>query len=160
MLLLYLVAKACPTLCSSLDCSPPGSSAHGIFKARILEKVAISYPGVFLTQGLKPCLLHLLHWQVDSLLLTPPGMPHSRYTGLIFFKHSRDGYILGSVSFCFCFFDHFQIRTWLLSRNTFNCFSNFTFVLKAFTGHFSSKSALLQFSSSLFFLFALFFSIS
>ena len=26
-----------------MDCSPPGSSAHGVFQARILEWVAISY---------------------------------------------------------------------------------------------------------------------
>ena len=31
-----------PTLCDPLDCSPPGSSVHGIFQARILEWVAIS----------------------------------------------------------------------------------------------------------------------
>ena len=29
--------------------------------------------GIFLTQGLNPHLLHLLHWQVDSLALEPPG---------------------------------------------------------------------------------------
>ena len=30
------------TLCDPMDCSPPGSSVHGIFQARILESVAIS----------------------------------------------------------------------------------------------------------------------
>ena len=29
--------------CDPKDCSPPGSSAHGIFQVRILEKVSISY---------------------------------------------------------------------------------------------------------------------
>ena len=29
--------------CDPVDCSPPGSSAHGIFQARILEWVAISF---------------------------------------------------------------------------------------------------------------------
>ena len=29
--------------------------------------------GIFLTQGLNPCLLHLLYWQVGSLPLVPPG---------------------------------------------------------------------------------------
>ena len=29
--------------------------------------------GIFPTQGLNPCLLHLLHWQVGSLPLAPPG---------------------------------------------------------------------------------------
>ena len=36
-------AQLCPALCSPLDCSPPGSSAHGIFQIRILEQGAISY---------------------------------------------------------------------------------------------------------------------
>ena len=31
---------------------------------------------LFPTQGLNPRLLHLLHWQVDSLPLAPPGKPH------------------------------------------------------------------------------------
>ena len=34
--------QSCWTLCSPLDCSPPGSSVHGILQARILEWVAIS----------------------------------------------------------------------------------------------------------------------
>ena len=33
--------QSCPTLCSSVDCSPPGSSVHGLFQARILEWVAM-----------------------------------------------------------------------------------------------------------------------
>ena len=35
-------AQSCPTLCDPMNCSPPGSSVHGIFLARILEWVAIS----------------------------------------------------------------------------------------------------------------------
>ena len=31
----------CSTLCDSMDCSPPGSSVHGILQARILEWVAM-----------------------------------------------------------------------------------------------------------------------
>ena len=37
-----LVTKSCSTLCHPLDCSPPGSSVHRIFQARMLEWVAIS----------------------------------------------------------------------------------------------------------------------
>ena len=37
-----LDAQLCQTLCSAMDCSPPGASVHGIFQARILELVAIS----------------------------------------------------------------------------------------------------------------------
>ena len=36
-------AQPCPTLCDPMDCSPPGSSVHGIFQSRILEWVAISF---------------------------------------------------------------------------------------------------------------------
>ena len=37
------VAKSCLTLRDPMDCSLPGSSAHGIFQARILEWVAVSF---------------------------------------------------------------------------------------------------------------------
>ena len=37
------VAQSCPTLRDPVDCSPPGSSVHGILQARILEWVAISF---------------------------------------------------------------------------------------------------------------------
>ena len=33
--------QSCPTLCDPMDCSPPGSSIHGILQARILEGAAI-----------------------------------------------------------------------------------------------------------------------
>ena len=36
------VLQACPSLCDPVDCSPPGSSVHGILQARILEWAAIS----------------------------------------------------------------------------------------------------------------------
>ena len=37
------VAQSCPPLCDPMDCSPPGSSVHRIFQARILGWVAISF---------------------------------------------------------------------------------------------------------------------
>ena len=37
------VAQSCPTLCDPVDCSPPGSSVHGILQARILEWVTIKW---------------------------------------------------------------------------------------------------------------------
>ena len=40
-----LVAKLCPTLCDCMDCSPPGSSVHGILQARVLEWGAIAFSG-------------------------------------------------------------------------------------------------------------------
>ena len=38
-----LLAKSCPTVCDPVDCSPPGSSVHGILQARILEWIAMSF---------------------------------------------------------------------------------------------------------------------
>ena len=37
------VAQSCPTPSNPTDCSPPGSSVHGIFQARVLEWVAIAF---------------------------------------------------------------------------------------------------------------------
>ena len=37
------VTQSCLTLCNAMDCSLPGSSIHGIFQARVLEWVAISF---------------------------------------------------------------------------------------------------------------------
>ena len=37
------VTQSCPTLSDPMDCSPPGSSAHGIFQARVLEWGAIAF---------------------------------------------------------------------------------------------------------------------
>ena len=37
------VAQSYPTLSDPMDCSPPGSSVHGIFQARVLEWGAIAF---------------------------------------------------------------------------------------------------------------------
>ena len=37
------VAQSCPTLSDPMDCSPPGSSIHGILQARVLEWGAIAF---------------------------------------------------------------------------------------------------------------------
>ena len=40
------VAQSCLTLCDPMDCSPSGSSVHGIFQARVLEWGAIAFSGL------------------------------------------------------------------------------------------------------------------
>ena len=40
------VDQSCPTLSDPMDCTLPGSSAHGIFQARVLEWAAIAFSGV------------------------------------------------------------------------------------------------------------------
>ena len=61
-----MCVQLCLPLCDPVDCSPPGSSVHEIFQARILGRVAISSSKgwIFPNQGSNLCLLH---WQVDSL---------------------------------------------------------------------------------------------
>ena len=52
------LTKSCPTLWDPMDCSPPGSSVHGISQARILELVTISFSrGSFRPRD------QILHWQ-------------------------------------------------------------------------------------------------
>ena len=41
------VAQSCPTLSDPMECSPPGSSVHGIFQARLLEWVASAFSGEY-----------------------------------------------------------------------------------------------------------------
>ena len=55
--------------------TPPGSSVHGILQARILNGLPFPPAGDLPDQGSNLCLLHLLHWQLDSLPLAPPGKP-------------------------------------------------------------------------------------
>ena len=45
------VAQSCPTLSDPMDCSPPGSSIHGILQARVLEWGAVAF-SVMLTRRL------------------------------------------------------------------------------------------------------------
>ena len=63
-------AQSCLTLCDPVDCSPPGSSLHGIFQARILEQVVISFSGDLPNLEIEPRSPAL---QADSLLSEPPG---------------------------------------------------------------------------------------
>ena len=52
----FMHVQSCLTLCDPVDCSPPGSSIHGIFPARILERVATSSKSACLKINVKSCL--------------------------------------------------------------------------------------------------------
>ena len=59
------VAQSCPTLSDPMDCSPPGSSVHRIFQARVLEWGAIAFSVLLLQtttkcNGLKQYLVYYL----------------------------------------------------------------------------------------------------
>ena len=66
------VAQSCPTLCDPMDLSPPGSSVHGIFQARVLEwgTVAFSVAAAAAANSLQLCLTL---W--DPIDGSPPGSP-------------------------------------------------------------------------------------
>ena len=63
------------SLWDPMDCSLPGSSGYGI-----LHGLPCPPQGIFPTQGSDPHLLCLLHWQVGSLPLVPPGKPLFEYS--------------------------------------------------------------------------------
>ena len=58
-----------------MDCSPPGSSVHGILQARILKWIAMPLvQGIFLPgPGIKPASLLFPAWQEGFLPLASPG---------------------------------------------------------------------------------------
>ena len=76
------VAQSCPTLSDPMDCSPPGSSVHGIFQARVLEWGAIAFSLEALWEGPIP---GLLPWQLSFLDLQPN---HSSLSSSIFIVFS------------------------------------------------------------------------
>ena len=79
------VAQSCPTLCDPMDCSVPGSSAHGIFQARVLEWVAVAFSksqvaqwsDQIISDQLLSCVrLFAIPWTVAYQ--APPSMGFSR----------------------------------------------------------------------------------
>ena len=76
-----VVQSLSPTLCDPMDYSPPASSVHVIFQARILEWVAMSSS----RGSSRPSLLHLLHCQADSLPLCHLGITLHIYNKILLF---------------------------------------------------------------------------
>ena len=74
------VAQSCPTLSDPMDCSPPGSSVHGILQARTLEWAAISSSNAwkwkvkvkyYLALKRKEILSHVTKWMnLDNIILS------------------------------------------------------------------------------------------
>ena len=67
-------AQSCPTVCDPMDCSPPGSSIHGILQARILEGLPFPSPGNLPVPGIKPISPALAG---GFFTTEPPGKPYS-----------------------------------------------------------------------------------
>ena len=71
--------QSCLTLFNPVECSPPGSSVHGILQARVLEWVAMPSSRDFPNQGIEPRSPAL---QADSLPSEPPGKPKNTGAGI------------------------------------------------------------------------------
>ena len=74
------VTQSCLTRCDPMDCSPQGSSIHGIFQVRILEWLPFPPPGDLHDAGIKPASLVSLTLQVDYLSAEPSGKPSLRFS--------------------------------------------------------------------------------
>ena len=79
-----LVVQSCSTLCDSTDCSPPGSSIHGIFQQEYWNRLPVPSPedppnsGIFPTQGSNP---GLPHYRQTLYHLSHKGSPGEKIDG-------------------------------------------------------------------------------
>ena len=64
--------QSCPTLGDPVDCSPPGSSIHGILQARYWSGLPFPSPGDLPDPGIEPRSPSL---QADALTSEPPRKP-------------------------------------------------------------------------------------
>ena len=77
--------QSCPILCDLMDCSPPGSSVHGIFQTRMPEWVPFPTPGNLPDLGIEPTSPSLSALPGSFFPTAPPGKPpvfHSGCTNL------------------------------------------------------------------------------
>ena len=78
-------------LCNPMDGSPPGFSVHGILQARMLEWVTTSSSRGSSQPRDQTHVLCLLHWQVGSSPLTPPGKPEILLVRMLIMRHTEVG---------------------------------------------------------------------
>ena len=108
-----MCAQLCSLLCYTMDCSLPGSSALGIFQARILEWVAISYSGEFsgprdqthvswVSRIGRQILYHCAIWE-DYIMLRKPQLGY--------IKSHRDTLLSLMVLFIWTYSDSFSFAT-------------------------------------------------
>ena len=76
--MLCSVTLSCPTLCVPMDCSPPGSSVHGILQAKYSGGLPCPPPEDLTNPGIEPRSPVL---QVNSLPTEPLGKPMNTGVG-------------------------------------------------------------------------------
>ena len=80
------VAQSCLTLSEPMDCSPPGSSIHGIFQARVLEWGAIAF-SILHTNNEK------IEREIKETIPFTIAMKRIKYSGIYIPKETKDLYI-------------------------------------------------------------------
>ena len=76
--------QSCLTLCDPMNCSPPGSSVHGISQVKILEGVAISYAWVSSRPRNRTCISCIGRWILhhhatwEAHATRPPPFPFAQ----------------------------------------------------------------------------------
>ena len=101
------VSQSCPTHCEPLECSPPGSSVHGISQQEYWSGLPFLPPKALPNPG-DPHVQHLLYLQEDSLLLSKLGGPvepagESKGVFTLFLKYTSVLSALDHHSFITCF---------------------------------------------------------
>ena len=113
--MLCLDTQSCPTLCNSLDCSPPGSSVHGDSAGKNTgEGCHALLQGIFPTQGLKPGLPHCrpISAQYWANGISPPGIDcHSLQTEEFFWIVKNHHFLSSGRSHLRIFF--FYLSMWI-----------------------------------------------
>ena len=71
---MHYVTQSCPTLCDPMDCSPPGSSIHGILEAKYWSGLPCPPPGDLPNPGMEPRFPTL---QVDLCCLSQYMYTHT-----------------------------------------------------------------------------------
>ena len=81
MLAACSVAQSCPTLCSPMDCSLPGSSVHGISQQEYWSGLPLSCPGDLPDPAIEPSSLVSPALAGRFFITAPPGKPQFYLNG-------------------------------------------------------------------------------
>ena len=84
------VARLCLTLSDPMDCSPPGSSIHGILQARVLEWVAISFSNACMLSCFSRVQLCVTPWTVAHQAPLSMGFSRQEYWSVLPFPSPED----------------------------------------------------------------------
>ena len=91
------VTQSCPTLHDLMDCSLPGSSIHGIFQARVLERGAIAFSTSQVVQWKKKSVCHCRRHVFNPWVRMIPWRRKWQPTPVFLFgeSHAQEDYLMG-----------------------------------------------------------------